>query len=702
MRKILVSLTMLLIATAMQAIPAKRGMWTTIVLEDGTKVRVEFRGDEYLHFWQAEDGTVYQKVSGTDKYVKGDLPAMREAVAERRMADMERRLSRRAVSKGPQKASYTGSKKGLIILVQFQNMQFQSAHDQDFYNRMANEIGFTHSEGYNGSVHDYFLAQSDGVFDLTFDVAGPYTMPNNYEYYGGDTPRKDYHVSDMVKKACQDADADVNFADYDWDGDGSVDQVYILYAGDNQAYQGSDENTIWPHESQLGSWGRIRLDNVYINTYACGSELQFRTYPGGIGTFCHEFSHCLGLMDMYDTDYEESGGEGYGMGSWSVMASGCDLSVGMAPCGYTAYEKTYCGWMEPVELTGEVSVTGMKALSEGGESNIIYNQGNRNEFYMLENRQKTGWDKSIPGAGLLITHIDYNSNTWRSNQINVNPNHQRFTVVSASNQTSNEITMTYPYRTNNKLTNTTTPAATTFNKNSDGQYFLSYDIYDIVLSDGLISFNGGTEKEKEDLNVPPIDPTDAIFYESFNQCPGTGGNDYFWSGAAIAVGSFKPDNEGWIYGKNAAKGGDRCARFGTSSVKGNARTPSFTIHGTSTFAFKAAPWGDDGTTLTLSVEGDGQLENTSFEMHAGQWTNIVTKLTGEGNVQVTFWPEGMLFLDEVIVKADEQTGIKSIDSLNSVPEGYVYNLQGCKVADNIDSSLPKGIYILNGKKIVIK
>ena len=123
----------------------------------------------------------------------------------------------------------------------------------------------------------------------------------------------------------------------------------------------------------------------------------------GIGTICHEFTHCLGLPDIYDTAY----GGGYGMGYWDLMNSGSYNSNGYIPAGFTSYEKMYCGWSQPIELKNDTVITGMKPLSEGGESYIIYNDANRNEYYLLENRQKTGWDAGIPGNGLLVIHVDY-------------------------------------------------------------------------------------------------------------------------------------------------------------------------------------------------------------------------------------------------------------------------------------------------------
>ena len=399
---------------------------------------------------------------------------------------------------------YTGDKKGLVILVNFKDVSFKEANDNACYQRFANEENYNEGS-FKGSVHDYFYAQSEGKFNLTFDVVGPVTLSKKQSHYGSnDSEGNDKHPAEMVIEALKLIDDDVNFADYDWNGDGEVDQVFVIYAGRGES-DGGGSNTIWPHEWNLAEagWygdgdGVQTMDGVKINTYACGSELSGSGTIDGIGTMCHEFSHCLGYPDFYDTDY--SGGQG--MGDWDLMDGGCYNGNGFRPAGYTSYERWMAGWREPIELLTTKKVEGMKALQNGGDFYIIYNKGNRNEYFLLENRQKKAWDTNIPGKGLLILHVDYDESKWASNQPNDDPNHQRMTWIPADNEyqyyyyggskyysTDGMSTDTYPYGSNNSFSKDSTPAAKLYNKNEDGTKYLDSSVEEIKQNnDGTISF----------------------------------------------------------------------------------------------------------------------------------------------------------------------------------------------------------------------
>ena len=396
---------------------------------------------------------------------------------------------------------YIGKKKGLILLVDFTNKKFEDDHTLDLYKDITNKVGFKSDLGFVGSVKDYFLAQSGGQFELDFDVIGPLTMPKTYGYYGANTQGDDTNPGLMIATACEMADEFVNFKDYDWDGDGEVDQVFVIYAGLGEA-AGGDANTIWPHEWKLqyNDYGKtLQLDDVTINTYACGPELTVkRSYTGtttvieGIGTICHEFSHCLGLPDVYDTAY----GGGYGMNAWDLMCSGSYNGNSYIPAGFTSYEKMYCGWYQPIVLNNDTIVKDMKPLSEGGEFYIIYNDAHPDEYYLLENRQKTGWDAALPGNGLLVIHVDYDPLPWQYNFVNNYTsypnynNHERYTVIAAdNNRGSNDVaTDTYPYNDNDSLTNTSLPRAELYNLNPDGIHYTSKPITKIRQENGLVSF----------------------------------------------------------------------------------------------------------------------------------------------------------------------------------------------------------------------
>ena len=478
------------------AVPAKSGVKRTVTLADGTKVELTLRGDEFYSFYQGNDGFAYrQKNNQFERFSLEE--ASKEWKSRMTRANKERKSKTRGVGES---ATYIGKKKGLVILMQFKDLDFVTENVLDVYKDFFNKENYT-DNGMTGSVKDYFKAQSYNQFELDFDVVGPFTSRDSMAYYGKHYTDKDgnehndSHPQTLAYEACLQADSLVNFADYDWDGDGEVDQVFVIYAGYAEA-QGAAPETIWPHEWGLASGGysNVMFDGVKVDTYACAAELCYAEGANldGIGTACHEFSHCLGLPDMYDTDY--SGG--YGMSYWDVMHAGSYLNDAKTPAGYTSYERMFSGWLTPTELNGDMTqISNMKALVDSPEAYILYNEGNKNEYYLLENRQNKGFDGALYGHGLLVLHVDYDKNTWLYNAVNDDPNHQRCTIIPADNNFNeryfNEIAGdAFPGPTKNTtLNNYSTPAATLFNANVDGRKLMSKAIDHITESeDGLISF----------------------------------------------------------------------------------------------------------------------------------------------------------------------------------------------------------------------
>lgn len=517
MKKLYLMLSMLFaFGAAANAIPAKK-LQKVITLTNGTQVSVELRGDEYLSWWEGTDGTAYRATADENVFEAFDLEAQKPAAAARRARAEQGRVARLARVKNSLKGAddkmrglggdhitYKGVKKGLVVLVDFKNKKFADGHDLEYYKNVINGKDFSdEEEGYVGSVRDYFLAQSNGQFELDFDVVGPVTMSKNYGYYGGDGAyQKDEKVYEMIKEACDGIQDKVNLKDYDWDGDGEADQVFFLYAGLGQASGGS-AGTVWPHESELRYWpcGVLSYSTGKINTYACANELQPETQgssryiSAGIGTICHEFSHCLGFADMYDT----TGGGGYGMSVFDVMDQGSYNGNGFVPCNYTAFERIYAGWVEAIELIDPATVKDMKSVSDYGRPFIMYNYKNTNEYFLMENRQNTGWDKGLYGSnGLLIVHVNYVPSRWANNSVNSSAEKiQCCTVVNADGSRENtQYSLQgdlYPYEVkgvtmNDEFTDESEPAAKLYTKNSDNSYALGIPITQIRRSKGSVSF----------------------------------------------------------------------------------------------------------------------------------------------------------------------------------------------------------------------
>lgn len=518
MKKLYLMLSMLFaFGAAANAVPAKK-LQKVITLTNGTQVSVELRGDEYLSWWEGTDGTAYRTTAADDTVFEAfDLEAQKPAAAARRARAEQGRVARLARVKNSLKGAddkmrglggdhitYKGVKKGLVVLVDFKNKKFADGHDLEYYKNVINGKDFSdEEEGYVGSVRDYFLAQSNGQFELDFDVVGPVTMSKNYGYYGNDGAyQKDEKVYEMIKEACDGIQDKVNLKDYDWDGDGEADQVFFLYAGLGQASGGS-AGTVWPHESELRYWpcGVLSYSTGKINTYACANELQPETQgssryiSAGIGTICHEFSHCLGFADMYDT----TGSGGYGMSVFDVMDQGSYNGNGFVPCNYTAFERIYAGWVEAIELESSATVKDMKSVSDYGRPFIMYNYKNTNEYFLMENRQNTGWDKGLYGSnGLLIVHVNYVPSRWANNSVNSSAEKiQCCTVVNADGSRENtQYSLQgdlYPYEVkgvtmNDEFTDESEPAAKLYTKNSDNSYALGIPITQIKRSKGSISF----------------------------------------------------------------------------------------------------------------------------------------------------------------------------------------------------------------------
>lgn len=338
-------------------------------------------------------------------------------------------MRKRASTKSLSKNSITGQFKGLIILADYQDVKFAAADANNAFYNQLNQNDYSVNNA-TGSVKQYFHDCSSELFDPSFTVVGPVTLSHNRSYYGENDDAK---AKDMITEACNQANEQINFSDYDSNHDGKVDMVYVIYAGHAESQNADMPELVWPHASAIGE--SLYLDNVRIYRYACSSELGGRygtQVMDGIGTLCHEFSHVLGLPDMYDTDYEGSGGQANDPGEWSIMAAGSYLNNSKTPPSYSSFERSVVGWLNPIEITSVGSYS-LDPLNVSNKAYVISAQS-PNEYFYLENRQQTGWDKFLPGHGMLVFRVDLtDQNVWSSNDLNVNPNHQYYELLRADN-----------------------------------------------------------------------------------------------------------------------------------------------------------------------------------------------------------------------------------------------------------------------------
>ncbi len=450
----------LFIATTLQAVPAKQGIHL-VEQPDGTTLRIALHGDEHFHFTTTEDGyLVKQNAKGVYEYAevtaeKVIKPIGLKAYSIDQRTAVNRQLPHHAVKaaemfqskdKG-QKIQAEGSLKnqtyrkaketvntttlasrGLVLLVEFTDKKLHVASTHSSMNDMLNGANYTY-DGATGSVKKYFTDQSNGVYVPEFGVFGPITLSHEMSYYGqNDSDGNDLRPAEMINEACSIANAnfDVDFSQYDSDNDGKVDFVFVIYAGYAEA-QGAPEHTIWPHQWDLYSAGisasKRKYDGKYVSRYACSSELANNSgsIRDGIGTFCHEFSHVLGLPDYYDTEYGTNYDNNATPGEWSLMDGGSYNNDGKTPPNYSAYDKYYLGWITPTVLNTQSNVT---LEADGATYYAITSDGTLSgatmtkDVWYLENRQQIGWDAYVPAHGMLITKVRYSKSAWTNNTVN--------------------------------------------------------------------------------------------------------------------------------------------------------------------------------------------------------------------------------------------------------------------------------------------
>lgn len=559
MKRILISAVLSLCAAMTFAIPAKKS-WKVVSQSDGTTIKVSQAGDEHLHYYITEDNVpIYKAADNRYCYLTiesgklhnsgvlahesaarsaKELQVMNTihdlAPIARQMAAKKRSAAKRCVrpDRLPSKddiSVFKGSKKALVILAAFSDKSFSKGDDAivKFYDEVLNQEGYSQN-GAAGSVHDYFKDMSRGEFDLTFDIVGPVKVSKSATYYGGPSPIMGGtdHIGEFITEAIKKADekCDIDWKKYDWDDDGEVEQVFVLYAGYGQA-TGGPTGTIWPNAWTLDEAlqnsdgnGGFSIDGVFINQYACSNDLYLDsgTVPMGLGVFCHEFSHCMGLPDMYDTNY----GSTPTMGDWDLLAGGSyngPQGIGWCPAGWTSYERAYAGWLELTELKAGDIIKGMTSLEEAdGKAYVIYNDNHKDEYYLLENHKGMGWDKYTPENGLLIIHVDYDKDLFDNNIVNskgeftpaegydryFTNDHPRMAPFSRVRSIQNDTYFyTYPMDAPrgvvDSLTDTSKPAAELYNALADGSKLMGKPVYNIEKDDdGNISFTFMT-KEKE-------------------------------------------------------------------------------------------------------------------------------------------------------------------------------------------------------------
>lgn len=485
---------------SMMAVPANRKA-VNVTQPDGTTVTIQLLGDEWQHFNTTTDGySVVKNQQGYYVYAEkknGELKATQMVAhnAQERKANEQAFLQNMKKYQAPDmtpaianmkgrveaigaqrraqgnRATNYENFKGLIVLIQYNDKEFSREDYPTIINDMVNQQNYTGFDNNQrtGSVRDYFTDNSEGKFQPQFDVVGPYTV--NYSQY--DANMNGDKCSKILVDALNQADADVNFKNYDGDSNGAVDLVFFILAGNGANYGGNDENLWWPHRSVIideekyntGKNPYIYKDGVLLWDYASATELcGYTTNPqtvfiDGIGTICHEFSHVLGLPDFYDSNYEEDG-QSVTPGNWSLMDSGCYLDNAFTPAGYSLYERYLVGFTDKPEVISQPGNYTLEPLYNN-QKGYWLNTPEPKEFFILENRQRSQfkWDAYLPGDGMLVHRVDRsNDGIWQANKVNADPEHNYYVLLRAGGGSTSSASDPFPGSKNvHELTNVSTP-----------------------------------------------------------------------------------------------------------------------------------------------------------------------------------------------------------------------------------------------------
>lgn len=470
-KKIFTVALSLFCAGQLMAVPAYPGKMVA-KQADGTTIVIQKLGDEHYHMTMTEDGYPLMFNQATNNYEYAELTqhglvsshiaakpaAQRDAKAVAYLQRLDKDAMMQILEKqfaaavsaagekyaaankgtqpnpnGPRKMKISdvptlGKQKVLNILVEFSNKKFSMSDPKSYYDKFFHEKGFSEN-GAHGSVHDFYSEGSAYRYDPDIDCYGPITVSGTYQSYAGEGGTENAYK--MVQEACRQLyQQGVDLSQYDTDGDGKVDNVYVIYAGYGQA-DSNVPNTIWPHSWNMSVSGAdIKLGSVRIDRYATSQELNGQSgKPVGIGTFVHEFGHVLGFADHYNTANAYATNQ---PGSWDVMASGSYNGDQNCPATFSAYERWALGWLETTELTAAAdSFVVVPALEDENKAYRVSIPNRDNEFFIIENRQQKGWDQYLPGHGILVWHLDEDQSIWNANVVNNDTSHPRANIVQA-------------------------------------------------------------------------------------------------------------------------------------------------------------------------------------------------------------------------------------------------------------------------------
>ncbi len=512
---------------------------------DGTRIAVEKQGDNHHTFYATTDGLALIKNSDGSFYYALATPSgittssilahneeernaeelafiANEALTSEAYLNHQRPLPLVASSTrslmtgndglGTYGTSALGALKSIgnpdipVVLVEFPDMKFLSDNTPEKFTRWFNETGYSDEQYCKGSVAQYFSSQSDSLFTPRFTIVGKVMLSKNYVYYGKDASggSTDAKVSEFVKETLDSLKRKgVSLTPHL--SEDKIPLIVFIHAGPGQqsSFESNCDDYLYAHFREMSG---TRYDGKSIASYLCTCEL-LQSYTedasglpvvtsaqiDGIGTFCHELNHALGLPDFYSTRNTKVETPDI----WSIMDYGQYNYDGYRPAGFSAYERSYLGWLNIEELDDVATHKELYPLDTEGKpcAYLLRNTANSKEYFILENRQPGMWFPTFFGAGMLVTHIDYDSSIWNANVVNTNADHPRVSIVRADNNFQNVTYEDFYNKTkgdlypgtsrNTELSDFSTPSTKVFT--GDG---LGKPLYSIKMSEeGIISFS---------------------------------------------------------------------------------------------------------------------------------------------------------------------------------------------------------------------
>lgn len=470
-------LALLAMAGSLVAVPAIKKP-VTVQQADGTSITVYLKGDENTKWYESMDGYSLLQVNKQFYYAVKDKDGnMVASQVKAHNQDQRTRQEKRLLRKTPKNLRYSAEQLGKmravgpvalansparvfsnssiaksfkarknlsdtvvrrapVILINFADKKMTTTKEQ--YDALVNSRHYT-ANGCTGSFRDYFLDNSRGFFRFEADVIGPVTLSKNMAYYGGnDSYDNDRNPQEMAAEACRlAAQSGVDFSQYDFDGDGYVDGVHIIFPGKGEETSGV-EDAIWSHMWNVDE--DVVLNGTQLDVYSCSAEFSYDGDWDCIGTLVHELSHVFGLPDLYDSDYGDNGGEAVTPEDFDVMASGSYNGDSKIPPLHNAWSRIQMGWLDPEELNEACGVELYPA--EEATKAFYYNTPVKGEYFVLDYRgDESKWDAEIPGYGMLIFAVNenvkldysgYEVSAWDYNCINCDPDNRGFYIKQAN------------------------------------------------------------------------------------------------------------------------------------------------------------------------------------------------------------------------------------------------------------------------------